>query len=150
MKNNTGFTLIEMMVVVAIVGIMGAIAYPSYTSYMKKSARADAKVGLLELADKQERYYLQNSIYTLDIVSAAGLNTSDISEEGYYKFTVTSDDLINGFVLTATAVAAKSQASDTTTAAGNCTQMTLSSTGAKTAPLSADEFMTDPDVPDCF
>ena len=44
--NNKGFTLIELMVVVAIIGIMGAIAYPSYDSYMKKSRRSDAKVAL--------------------------------------------------------------------------------------------------------
>ena len=129
MKKNNGFTLIELMVVVAIIGVLGAVAYPSYTSYMKKSARADAKVGLVKLADKQERFYLQNNKYTLDITSAAGLNTGvtgDTSEEGYYDFTVTSGDLVNEFLLTATAVTTKSQAGDT-----GCTVMTLSSTGAK-------------------
>ena len=59
MKKQNGFTLIELMIVVAIIGVLSAIAYPSYQSYMKKSARADAKVGLTKLADKQERFYLQ-------------------------------------------------------------------------------------------
>ncbi len=125
MKKNTGFTLIELMIVVAIIGIMSAIAYPSYTSYMKKSARADAKVGLVKLADKQERYYLKNDSYTTSFAST-GLNTSSVSQEGYYNFTITSADLVNGFLLTATAVAGKSQANDT-----GCTVMTLSSTGVK-------------------
>lgn len=125
MKKHNGFTLMELMIVVAIIGIMSAIAYPSYTSYVRKSARADAKVGLVKLADKQERFYLQNNTYT-DSFAAAGLNTSSVSEEGYYDFSIASADLVSGFVLTATAVAGKPQAKDT-----GCTVMTLSSTGVK-------------------
>ena len=125
MKKYNGFTLIELMVVIAIIGVISAIAYPSYSSYMKKSARADAKVGMSKIADKQERFYLQNNTYTTSF-AATGLNTSNISEEGYYSFAITSADLVSGFVITATAVAGKSQANDT-----GCTSMTLSSTGAK-------------------
>ena len=126
MNKNNGFTLMELMITVAIIGIMGAIAYPSYTSYLKKSARADAKVGLVKLADKQERFYLQNNTYTTAF-DAAGLNTKAVSEEGYYNFTISGADLVNGFILTATAVSTKTQANDT-----GCTVMTLSSTGVKT------------------
>jgi len=123
MKKNKGFTLIELMIVVAIIGVMSAIAFPSYDSYMKKSRRADAKVGLSKLADKQERFYLQNNTYT-NSFAAAGLNTSNASEEGYYSFAISSADLVSGFIITATA--GSSQANDT-----GCTTMTLSSTGAK-------------------
>lgn len=126
MKKYNGFTLMELMIVVAIIGIVSAIAYPSYDSYMKKSKRADAKVGLSKIADKQERFYLQNNTYTTSF-AAAGLNTSNISTEGYYTFSVTSANLISGFVVTATAIAGRSQANDT-----GCTVMTLSSTGVKT------------------
>ena len=125
MKKQYGFTLIELMIVVAIVGVLSAIAFPSYDSYMKKSRRADAKVGLTKLADKQERFYLQNNTYTTAF-TAAGLNTSATSEEGYYTFTIDSTDLVSGFRLTARAVVNKSQAEDT-----GCTVMKLSSTGAK-------------------
>jgi len=123
MKKNKGFTLIELMIVVAIIGVMSAIAFPSYDSYMKKSRRADAKVGLSKIADKQERFYLQNNTYT-NSFAAAGLNTSNTSEEGYYSFAISSADLVSGFIITATA--GSSQANDT-----GCTTMTLSSTGAK-------------------
>ena len=127
MKKNSGFTLVELMVVVAIVGVISAIAYPSYTSYMKKSGRADAKVGLSKIVDKQERFYLQNNTYT-DSFAATGLNTSTTSEEGYYTFSITSTNLVNGFTATATAVAGEAQAKDL-----DCTSFSLSSTGLKTA-----------------
>ncbi len=126
MNKQKGFTLIELMIVVAIIGVLSAIAYPSYQSYMKKSARADAKVGLSKLADRQERFYLQNNTYTTAFDST-GMNISSTSEEGYYKFTVTSDDLVSGYLLTATAISTKSQADDT-----GCTVMKLSSTSIKT------------------
>ena len=125
--NNKGFTLIELMVVVAIIGIMGAIAYPSYDSYMKKSRRSDAKVALQKMADKQERFYLQNNTYTTNTANVGGTGT----EKNYYLLSIASAD-VNGFTLTATAVPGEAQATDTTTNNGDCTVMQLTSAGAKT------------------
>ena len=48
-----GFTLIELMIVVAIVGILSAIAYPSYAEYIRKGHRADARAGLLQAQQVQ-------------------------------------------------------------------------------------------------
>ncbi|MEQ1667983.1 MAG: type IV pilin protein [Sulfuriferula sp.] len=59
-----GFTLIEVMIVVAIVGILAAIAFPSYTAYVARGHRAEAKQGLLELAQFMERTYTENNSYT--------------------------------------------------------------------------------------
>ena len=127
MNKNTGFTLIELMIVVAIIGIISAIAYPSYDGYMKKSRRSDAKVGLTAMADKQERFYLQNNTYTTNAANVGGTGT----DENWYVLSIDSAD-VNGFALTATAVAAGPQAADTTTSSGDCTVMQLDSTGAKT------------------
>jgi len=127
MNKNKGFTLIEMMIVVAIIGIIGAIAYPSYDSYMKKSRRSDAKIALAEMADKQERFYLQNNMYTLNPDNVGGTGT----DENFYVLSIDSAD-VNGFTVRATAVAGGPQATDTTTNHGDCTAMTLASTGAKT------------------
>ena len=132
MKKNQGFTLIELMIVVAIIGILTAIAAPSYTEYLREAGRRDAMVGLSTIADRQERYYLQNNTYTTALTD---LNASSTSDEGLYTLKVTSADA-SGFVVSATAITTKSQANDT-----GCTTMTLSSTGVKTpnGPAPAEE-----------
>lgn len=58
-----GFTLIELMIVVAIVAILAAIAYPSYEEYVRKSRRADAKAVLVEAAQFMERVYTEKFSY---------------------------------------------------------------------------------------
>ncbi|MFM9923997.1 type IV pilin protein [Variovorax sp. H27-G14] len=58
-----GFTLIELMIVVAIVGILAAIAYPAYTDSVLKGKRAQARTALLELMQQQERYMTQHNSY---------------------------------------------------------------------------------------
>lgn len=63
MSRSRGFTLIELMIVVAVVGILGAIAYPSYTSSVLKGKRAQARTALAELMQQQERYMTQNNTY---------------------------------------------------------------------------------------
>ena len=55
MKINRGFTLVELMIVVAIVAILAAIGYPSYQNSVQKSRRADGRAALQEAAARQER-----------------------------------------------------------------------------------------------
>lgn len=55
-----GFTLIELMIVVAIVGILAAIAYPSYQSSVEKSRRSDAMAALTAFSTAMERHYTDN------------------------------------------------------------------------------------------
>lgn len=64
MKASTkGFTLIELMIVVAIIGIIAAFAYPSYQDSVKSSRRSDAQGALLGLANAMERHYTTNNSY---------------------------------------------------------------------------------------
>lgn len=66
MKNNRGFTLIELMVVVGIIAILAAIGYPSYQNYVTKARRVDAEGNLLELSQYLERYFTENGRYDQD------------------------------------------------------------------------------------
>lgn len=62
-RQIVGFTLVEVMIVVAIVAILSAIAYPSYQEYVRRSKRADARTQLLEVSQYMQRFYSQNDRY---------------------------------------------------------------------------------------
>ncbi|MCC4611916.1 type IV pilin protein [Xanthomonas campestris pv. esculenti] len=59
----SGFTLIELMIVVAVIAILSAIAYPSYAEYVRKSRRAQAKADLVEYAQLAVRFYTVRNTY---------------------------------------------------------------------------------------
>lgn len=73
-QKNEGFTLIELMIVVAIIGILAAVAYPSYQEYVRKSRRAEGRTALMELLQQQERYMTQNNTYLA--ISTAGATST--------------------------------------------------------------------------
>ncbi|MDQ7914927.1 type IV pilin protein [Pseudomonas sp. 102515] len=70
-NRQRGFTLIELMIVVAIVGILAAIAYPSYQEHIRRANRADAQASLMELAQFMERNYTRLGRYTTDTAGTA-------------------------------------------------------------------------------
>lgn len=64
-RQQHGFTLVELMIVVAIVAILAAIAYPSYSQQVRKGRRVDAKSAILELAAREEKFFATNNNYSL-------------------------------------------------------------------------------------
>jgi len=87
-KKNTGFTLIELMIVVAIIGIIAAIAYPSYQDQVRKGKRSDGLSSLMEMMAKQERFYTENNVYTTTLTQlgyTVDANLKANSNESYYK-----------------------------------------------------------------
>ena len=125
MKKNKGFTLIELMIVVAVIGIIAAIAYPSYRDSVKKTQRSDAKSALTRAAAMQERFYTLNNTYTGDITKIGG----STSPEGLYTIAVDITACTNHcYKSTATPVAGGGQADDTL-----CSTMSIDHTGRKSA-----------------
>ncbi|MFC1838806.1 type IV pilin protein [Thermodesulfobacteriota bacterium] len=66
-KNEKGFTLIELMIVIAIIGILAAIAIPQFSAYRTRSYNSAAQSDVRNIATAQEAYYVDNSTYAADV-----------------------------------------------------------------------------------
>lgn len=103
-----GFTLVELMIVVAIVAILAAIAYPSFTAQVRKSRRSDAVEAITAVQQAQERWRANSPSYS---TSLASLQRTANSANGYYTISIASVSN-RGYTVFAEAVAGKSQAQD--------------------------------------
>jgi len=117
-----GFTLIELMIVVAIIGILAAVAFPSYQDQVRKTRRAEVQANLMELASYMERTFTENNVYNSAANAAATLTASGITND---KYTLSLPTL-TATTYTLQAAPTGDQSSD------SCGTMTLSETGATT------------------
>ena len=106
MRQIRGFTLIELMIVVAVVGILAGVAYPAYQESGRRAKRSDGRGALLDAVTRLERFYSDNNQYTNNWGAApAGANIASTSEKGHYTLTIGALGANNQtYTLTATPV----------------------------------------------
>ncbi len=121
-----GFTLIELMVVVAVVAILASIAYPSYQDSVRKSRRAQVKADMVEIAQRYERYHTVNNTYAEFWEKAFGAADAAVNSPSgaTVAYEIKTTEGVNTFTLTAEPQG--NQQKDT-----RCGTLTLSNTGAK-------------------
>lgn len=90
-KYKKGFSLIELMIVVAIIGIIAAIAYPNYQDYTKRTKRIEAQSYLIELSHKLASYKLVNRSFKNASMTAIGGN-ANFPNSGSQTYTITLTD----------------------------------------------------------
>ena len=129
MREQRGFTLIELMVVVAIIAIIAAFAMPSYLRYGFRARRVDGQELLLRVANAQERYYATHNQYgSLDQLGYTTV-ASRLSEKGFYRLDIellADTGPAMGFTATAVVVPGGLQRKD------DCKNLEIDDAGRKT------------------
>lgn len=120
-NRQNGFTLVEIMVVVAIIGIIATIGYPSYAEYVQRSNRTEGQALLNEASTAQERYYAQNYVYITSMADVNKLKIRLTTSTGKYRLNIGTTANDGGYTLTA-----MQQFNDL-----KCGNLTLTATGTR-------------------
>lgn len=118
---EAGFTLIELVIALAIVGILASIAYPSYQEHLRKGFRAAAQEQLMEIAQRQQQFFIDNRMFAADLATLNLTTPPDMATR--YNITI-AVGAGSPPTYVATATATGSQAAD-----GN---LSINSAGTKT------------------
>jgi len=122
-KKSAGFTLVELMLVVAVITILTVIAYPSYQDSVRKARRAQAQADLVQYAAFAERTFTESNSYANATLAASGIQNTN-----FYNYAIPTLNATD-FVITATPQAASGQNNDP------CGTMSLADTGFTTPPI---------------
>lgn len=102
MRKLRGFSLLELMIVIAIIGILSAIAVPAYNDYLAKGRIAEATAGLSQMRMRAEQYFADNRTY-VDFPCTAPGNTQYFTftcptlDAGTYSLLATGTGPMNGY-----------------------------------------------------
>jgi type IV pilus assembly protein PilE len=130
LPRSNGFTLIEVMIVVAIVAILAALAFPSYREQIAKSRRAEASAVLLESSQYMRRFYSANDTFTTTLPASLQQSPRENTVNPYYTVGVVLSANTTSFTVTAAPVSGRNMADD------RCGSYYLNSTGGKFNALS--------------
>ena len=121
-----GMTLLELMIVVVIISILAIVSYPNYREFAARAKRNEAKAALLKAATNQEKFYLQNQRFSLDLTELGFSADPFTTDSGSYRITVASADPAANFIATATYLNADEEVN-------RCGTFTIDGRGTKTS-----------------
>ena len=101
-RNQKGFTLIELMIVIAIIGILAAIAIPNFLNYQCKAKQSEAKSNLGNIRTSEEAYFAEFDVYAQN-TGAIGFSTKGTAR---YTYSIACADPAVDFTASATGKAA--------------------------------------------
>ena len=114
-RRKSGFTLVEVLIVITIIGVLASIAYPSYQQYIVKANRAATQQFLLEAASVQHQYFLANNgngYAHEDAINSLVSTSSNVSTYYAITFLPTTDTTSSSFTITATPLTSSIQKND--------------------------------------
>lgn len=147
MKSKAGFTLVELLIVMAIVAILGVIAVPSYRNYVVGARQNSAQQALLRMAGAMENCYSMNQTYVGCFGTNKDANKDGVNDflkandiENYYEFSDMTEVTARNF-----RVAVKATGGQAKDVAKSCQVLAVDRLGRKLSAPSGDTLLVDAD-----